>query len=624
MTAKLLILVAVCFNLTIMGLSSAAVYPTLPQIFIKTTYDPPAGGQIFSVKTSAEFKSALTAANLGDIIELQAGTTFIGTFTLPNKTTGTGWIYIRSSEYNNLPDPCHRVSPADMVNMPTIVAAAGSYGCINTVANSHHFRFVGVEFKPTPNNYLYNVICIGNGETSADKLPNNIVIDRCYIHGDPTAGSRRAVLMNGAYVSVIDSYISDCKEDGADSQALAAYSATGPIKIVNNYLEGAGENVIFGGADPSIPNAVPSDIEIRCNLIFKPLSWMTEQWDIKNLLEFKNAQRVLVEGNRLENCWPNAQSGFALLFTPRNQDNTAPWSVVQDITFRFNTFVNVAQGLNMSGYDAPNTSQRTSRILIQNNVLNVTNLGTGGDGRMFQVLNGPTDIIFDHNTGFCTNMYMVLDGKPKMDLFEFRNNLVSYATYGFGGSGTGNVLTTMAAYSNPNWTITNNAIIGGSATNFPPGSYFPKNNAAVGFVDFAGGDYRLSSSSPYKNLATDGKDIGADIDSIAIMSTYVCEGADYIPSTDKQLDLMIYPNPAKDYITVTLKPSEGLEPSVGSDIQIYNSLGENVTTPSLLGNATPPMEGNFRIDISSLPAGTYFCKVTAGDSIKTAKFVIIK
>ena len=96
---------------------------------------------------------------------------------------------------------------------------------------------------------------------------------------------------------------------------------------------------------------------------------MSELWDIKNLLEFKNAQRVLAEGNRLENCWPNAQSGFALLLTPRNQNNTAPWSVVQDICIRFNTFINIAQGIVMSGYDSPNISQRTSRILIQNNVL---------------------------------------------------------------------------------------------------------------------------------------------------------------------------------------------------------------------------------------------------------------
>src|SRR5664279_3273888 len=121
----------------------------------------------------------------------------------------------------------------------------------------------------------------------------------------------------------------------------------------------------------------------------------------------------------------------------------------------------------MSGYDAPNISQRTSRILIQNNVLNVTNLGMGGDGRLFQVLNGVTDVIFDHNTGFCTNAYLVADGSPKIDFFVFQNNIVSHANYGFIGSGTAYANTTLAAYFNPNWTVSKNVDIGGSPTQYP-------------------------------------------------------------------------------------------------------------------------------------------------------------
>lgn len=507
--------------------ATAAVYPTLPQVYIQTSYNPPTDGKLFHVSTSAGFQTAINSANLGDIIELQAGITFTGPFTLPNKTTGIGWIYIRSSAYSSLPAPCNRVGISDAVNMPKLVVAAGDLGAINTVANSHHYRFVGIEFRPVAGNYIYNIINIGSGEKTAATLPNNLTFDRCYIHGDPTAGSRRGVLMNGTYISVIDSYISDCKEDSSDSQALLAYNTIGPIKIVNNYLEGAGENVNFGGADPSIPNAVPSDIEIRCNLFFKPLRWMNELWDIKNLLEFKNAQRVLVEGNRFENCWPSWQNGFALLLTPRNENHTAPWSVVQDITIRLNTFVNVAQGINMSGRDDPPIiSQRTSRILIQNNVLNIKN-ANGGYGRIFQVLNGPTDVVFDHNTGFSENAYMVSDGSPKTDYFVFQNNLVSYAYYGFiGGNGTRSANTTLATYFNPNWTVIKNAIIGGSATGYPDDNLFPANNAAVGFVNYStnydAGDYHLTASSPYKNAGTDGKDLGANIDLIVIASTYNC------------------------------------------------------------------------------------------------------
>ena len=38
--------------------------------------------------------------------------------------------------------------------------------------------------------------------------------------------------------------------------------------------------------------------------------------------------------------------------------------------------------------------------------------------------------------------------------------------------------------------------------------------ANVGWADYPNGDYRLLPSSPYKAHATDGKDVGADIDAL--------------------------------------------------------------------------------------------------------------
>jgi hypothetical protein len=61
-----------------------------------------------------------------------------------------------------------------------------------------------------------------------------------------------------------------------------------------------------------------------------------------------------------------------------------------------------------------------------------------------------------------------------------------------------------------------------------------------------------------------------------------------------------------------LKPSEGFEPSEGSEIQIYNTLGEKVTTLE-----TKNFSSLQRINISALPKGMYFVK--AGG--ETAKFV---
>jgi hypothetical protein len=50
--------------------------------------------------------------------------------------------------------------------------------------------------------------------------------------------------------------------------------------------------------------------------------------------------------------------------------------------------------------------------------------------------------------------------------------------------------------------------VGGQASNYPLGNYFINSFSEVGFADMAKGDYRLSSSSQYRNAGTDGKDIG--------------------------------------------------------------------------------------------------------------------
>ena len=45
-------------------------------------------------------------------------------------------------------------------------------------------------------------------------------------------------------------------------------------------------------------------------------------------------------------------------------------------------------------------------------------------------------------------------------------------------------------------------------------NFLPLLLSLVGFVDLAGGDYRLAPTSPYKNAGTDGKDVGCDFDAL--------------------------------------------------------------------------------------------------------------
>jgi photosystem II stability/assembly factor-like uncharacterized protein len=75
------------------------------------------------------------------------------------------------------------------------------------------------------------------------------------------------------------------------------------------------------------------------------------------------------------------------------------------------------------------------------------------------------------------------------------------------------------------------------------------------------------------------------------------------------VDYKIHPNPSSDFITIQVQPSEGLEPSEGSEIKIFNTLGEcvkNVETRRAVSLQ--------RIDISHLPTGVYYLRI--GNSTK--------
>jgi hypothetical protein len=502
------------FLIALYGFAFAA--QELPQVYIDTTYSLPVGGTTYNCATAAEFSTALTNSVLGDVIVLTAGNTFQGPFTLPNKTSGSGWIYIVSSAYSSLPGPGKRVSIADAANMPTLTpAGAGGGRAITTDANAHHFRFIGIEIKPRSGEYNSNLVYIGEGDDSlASTIPGNIVFDRCYIHGDPTVGGTRGILMHGTDISVIDSYISDFKADGADTQALCSFRSPGPLKIFNNYLEAAGENVMFGGDSVISEDLIPSDIEIRNNHFFKPISWQGGSWVIKNLFESKTSKRVIIEHNTFENMWHSAQD-FAVNLKSVNQYGGDTFNVTENITIRYNIFKNVGDGFSLAG-DASEggyTAQTPNNIDINNNLI-ILNTSLG-DGRAFQIVSNPPieNLTINHNTVIGIDTFIVSFDASNGVGFSFINNILSSSQYGVKASGiTEGTLSLNAAYPS-SYTFTKNALIAEDGT-YPSGNFYPANVAAIKFVDYTNGDYRLAADSDYKNAGTDGKDLGANLNSI--------------------------------------------------------------------------------------------------------------
>jgi hypothetical protein len=505
------------------GTKSAA---ELPRMYLDTTYVAPKGNRI-TVSAGADFQEAINRAKCGDVLTLAAQATFVGNFVLPNKGACNDWIVIRSDAADsNLPVPGARITPSYANVMPKVLSKDTS-PAITTANGANHYRFVGVEIGVADGVKLnYGIFAIGRSETSLSELPHDITMDRCYIHGTPKGNVKSGVVFNGASLAVIDSYISDIHVEGQDTQAIVGWNGPGPFKIVDNELEAAGENVMFGGARPTLVGNIPSDIEIRGNHFFKPVSWMVgspsyggNHWTVKNLLEFKIAQRVLITGNILENNWVDAQTGFAFLVTPRTEYGTAPWVYVQDITFTYNVLRHTASAVNISGLDSgdPQKVVRGKRILIQNNLFDDVNgktWGGGNGGNLFQVLSGADAVTIDHNTGFQSNRIVSADGIPSTN-FVYENNIAPHNAYGVMGSGHASG-TPSLSYFLPGFVFQKNVIANivasrVSQSNYPAGTLFPSDWAAVRFVNFAAGNYALAPTSPYRNAGTDGKDIGADI-----------------------------------------------------------------------------------------------------------------
>ena len=468
-----------------------------------------------AVPAGSDFQAALAAAQPGDTIILEAGATYTGPFTLPNKP-GEGWITVRTSAPDSqLPAPGVRVTPAFANVMPKLVAPGRNLPALLTAAGAHHYRFVGIEFKPVDAGaFVTNLIELGDGSQAQDTLaevPHHLVIDRCYIHGDAAGTLRRGIALNSAHTEIVNSYISEAKDSGRDTQAVCGWNGPGPFKIINNYLEGAGENLLFGGADPSVANLVPSDIEIRRNHFSKPVAWR-DVWTVKNLFELKNARRVVVDGNLFENNWLHGQSGYAILFTVRNQDGTAPWSTVEDVQFINNIVRHTASAINVLGRDDLQSSQQTARLTIRNNLFeDVSGQRWGGQGNFLLITEG-RDVVVEHNTILHTGNVTMAYGKPTAG-FVFRNNLMPHNDYGVFGGGVGYGTPALAEYF-PGAVFEKNVIAGAPDWRYPAGNFYPASLDAAGFANPAGGDYRLVPGSPYKNAGTDGRDLGCDFDAL--------------------------------------------------------------------------------------------------------------
>ena len=456
-----------------------------------------------TVKKGGDFQAALDAAKPGDTIVLEAGATFRGAFKLPKKT-GDEFVTIRTSAPDSqLPPADTRLVPSKYQSvLPKLESDAKGESTILAIDGAHHFRFIGVEFGPTIEG-MYDIIKLGTGqEKSVEDLPHHIEFDRVYIHGSPTQGQRRGIAANGRNIKITNSYISDIKRKGDESQGIAAWATDGPIEIVNNYIEGAAENILFGGAE-SYLKLVPTDCIVRSNHLNKPLEWKNTDWVVKNIFEIKNGRRIKVENNLMTNNWGMAQDGMAILFTTRADNGDA--TIIDEIEFTGNIVRGSGGGLNILGGEGSGGH----RLIIRNNIFDDIDGKKWNSSGHFMKSTDWDGLTIENNTIIQTGNIANAYGKPIKN-FTFRNNIVFENEYGIKGDNMGSGQQAIAAFFSGG-SVTGNIIIGDSSALYKEPNVFLASLAQVGFEDAANGEYRLKPNSPYVKAGFASRRIGADL-----------------------------------------------------------------------------------------------------------------
>lgn len=564
------------FSVTVQASNGYDGPAQLPVVTVGSSMaDSPAPGSVISVAAGGDFKGALNSAQCGDTIQLAAGATFVGPFTVPAKgCNDQNWIIIRtSSPDSSLPPegtrltPCYAgvgslqgrpqyscSNPANVLSK--IEMQGGGTGPIVFADGANFYRFVGLEI--TRANGISGSAALLSNQGSAD----HIIVDRSWLHGNPQDETADGYATSGGtYIAVIDSYFNDfhCYESCTDSHAVSGGTGDhqdGPYLIQNNFLEAAGEAIMFGGGEATL---TPTDIEIIGNHFWKPWQWMQgnnpfvgglngNPFIVKNHLELKNAVRVLVEANILENSWGGfTQTGFGVLVSPKNQHKpggtggVCPLCQVTDVTIRYSRISHAGGGIVLatdlaaSGRDGGGPALAGTRWSLHDLVLDDISKNYVGEGYMFEVSNGwpknpLNSVTINHITGFPdaqAGAFMMgnQETNPQMYGFVFTNSIATtgrYPIWNTGGGSTScafqNIPVTSLTTCFTTYTFNYNGLVGAppryNPSTWPAGNMFAASPSIVQFVNYNngnGGNYQLLPASPYVNAGSDGRNLGADI-----------------------------------------------------------------------------------------------------------------
>lgn len=614
-------------------MTQTLVSVTEPQTYLDTSVAAtPSTGRTTVVSGTDNLQTILDNALPGDTILLPPGVTYTGNFTIPVISGGVsgGWVTVTTA--GSMPAEGTRLASGGSTtySYPTI-RTNNSLPPLATAASATKWRFMGIRIDVDPSvSSCQRVIRLGDGslaQNSTSLCPSYIYFDRCEISAHATCDCRVGVTFDGIGLAVIESRILEI-HSGFDSQCIAATNGPGPFKIVNNFLEAAGENIAWGGATPGIDQLIPSDIEVHHNHLYKHPGW-ENTWTVKNLYESKNSRRVIVHSNLMENCPVAAQAGFAVVLWSVDQQANASWCGTSHQTFRHNVIKNTHSGFQLTARFTDTVFGQVPggvdmhHVAIHNNVfLGMNNANTGsGSSRMYQIGDIIENLSIEHNTGFAGDTIFLWGGAAPLDSHVVRNNNCGGAYYQlFTSLGQDAIAWNHVAGTNSVF-LGNVVALESNWLNVIPGNFQPQSIADVGLVNTSAAydvnatiaDLGLSPSSAYHLQGTDGTDPGADVATVAAAIALAQDGTGgsgagtVTPTPSVLTTLVLAPS--------TLTVVQGAFGAVNATA--YDQFGVVMTLPTLTGHTSDGTKATVVVNagvvtITGVAAGSSTVTVSSG------------
>jgi hypothetical protein len=172
----------------------------------------------------------------------------------------------------------------------------------------------------------------------------------------PQHRGKTAFYINGKDVRLINCSAYDVyAPSGQDSQGVGILNAPGPVLVRGGTFEAASENIMVGGSSTGIPDVNPTGITVEDVQLVKREEWRTAgSPPVKNLFELKSGRNVVVRRVTGSGCWKSAQSGWAIMLTPRDGKQ------IENYTFEDITLTDVGSGVSILAYDDSKWSGQTT------------------------------------------------------------------------------------------------------------------------------------------------------------------------------------------------------------------------------------------------------------------------